>query len=57
MGEAGHLGRYFDSISVPEVECVSSGVAVGKSGKAIAAGLEDRADLIAGSEKPLCLAR
>jgi hypothetical protein len=40
MGGAVYLGRYVDYISVPQVECVSSGVAVTKSGKAIAPGVE-----------------
>ena len=42
---------HFDSIAVPEVKCISSGVAVGYGGQLITARSKDGVDLIVGSER------
>jgi len=51
------LGGHLEGVSVPQIESVGSGLAVGFRWHAVAAGAENDIDLVVGGEEPLRLAR
>jgi hypothetical protein len=45
---------HLESIVRPQIECVCPGMAIGCGGEAIAAGFEDRVDLVMRGKEALC---
>lgn len=50
-------GGHFECVGAPKIEGISSGVAIGFGGETIAAGTEDRVDLVMCGQKSLRLSR
>lgn len=53
--DRGASGGHFECVAVPKIEGIGSGVAVRFGGETVAAGTEDRVDLVMGRQKSLRL--